>query len=783
MTTKINVRPDGVGVLTLCNPPVNSLASSLMESMDANFQKLATDPAVKAIVITGRKVDRPLQPAPRSSGSKKSPKTTTQHSKAHQKPVKMTTKINVRPDGVGVLTLCNPPVNSLATTLMESLEANFQKLVSDPAVKAIVVTGEGNFFCGGAEISEFGKLTAKGPDAYGPDESPVGSLTAIFDKVDAPTVAPLEVFLPMLLTGAPVNAAKANKAGIIDAVVKSNVVDEAARFALKMPPNPVSKRPVLAATRFKALGGALEMTLNQASQKAKGMIAPAAIIKCVEAACSNISFEEGVKEEGRQFKKLLFSVQSAALRHLFFSERLANKVPGLKEKPAPIKKVGIVGAGLMGTGIAICFIQKGVPVILKDAKQEWLDNGVKNINKIWNGQASKGRLPADKLKQYQSLLKPTLSYDDFKDCDIIVEAVPEIMSLKKEIFQALDKSTKPDALICTNTSGLNIDEIAAELKDPSRCMGTHFFSPANVMQLLENVRTAKASDKTVATCMEMGKMIKKKAVLVGNCDGFVGNRMLAPYASEAKQLIEDGATIEQVDRAAQDFGMAMGPMTLGDLVGQELFWKQRKAAGDMNKQTKTYMGPYELTDWLCEQGRFGLKTPDPKIGANGRGIYIHRGRDKMVDPEVVAKLEEIRKTKNHPARKVTDEEICERLFFSMINEGFKILEEGFAQRSSDIDIVYIFGYGFPPSKGGPMFYAENYVGLAKVLERVQVYNKEAKERFTKNKAYLPVDYFEPSKLLIACAQAEKAGMKAKVPPGVPLIDAVIAAQKKGNSKL
>merc|ERR1719265_2643291 len=247
------------------------------------------------------------------------------------------------------------------------------------------------------------------------------------------------------------------------------------------------------------------------------------------------------------------------------------------------------------------------------------------------GQVKRKRMTPEKMKDLMSILKPTLNYEDFKDVDMVIEAVPEIMSLKKEVFQALDKHTKPDALICTNTSGLNIDEIATVLKDPSRVMGTHFFSPANVMPLLENVKTAKAGPKAIADCMDMGKLISKKAVLVGNCDGFVGNRMVAPYASEAKMVVEEGASIEAVDAAIEQFGMAMGPMALGDLVGQELFWKQRKAAGDMNKQTKTYMGPYELVDWLCDQ----------KIKATGRGIFIHRGKGKTVDPEVIAKVAEI----------------------------------------------------------------------------------------------------------------------------------------------
>jgi len=540
---------------------------------------------------------------------------------------------------------------------------------------------------------------------------------------------------------------------------------------------------VAKADRFKAYGGALELALCQATNRAKGMIAPAGIMACVTAACTGKSFKEGLKVEGQEFTKLLFSVQSAALRHLFFAERMISKVPGLKAEPAPMKKIGILGAGLMGGGIAICCVQKGLQVVLKDAKQEWLDAGMKSIVGIWGGQVKRGRLPEAKAKEYASLIKPTLAFQDFADCDIIVEAVPEIMSLKKEVFLEMDKHTKPDALICTNTSGLNIDEIAATLKDPSRCMGTHFFSPANVMQLLENVKTAKASDKTVSTCMAFGKKLGKKAVLVGNCDGFVGNRMLAPYASQASHLLEEGATPEQLERVAEDFGMAMGPLSLGDLVGQELFWKQRKAAGDMKKQTKTYMGPYELNDWLCENNRFGQKTPDPKIGANGRGIFIHKGRDKTVDPEVVAKLDEIRRMKGITARAVPDSEIEERLFFPMINEGFRIMEEGHASRSSDIDIVYLYGYGFPPAKGGPMFFAEHYVGLPKLLERLKVYAAETKQRYTSNKTLLPVDYFEPSQLLVDCVQGIQSGMTKQVPAGVPVVDAVLQFKKKGGSKL
>eukprot|EP00928_Gymnodinium_smaydae_P020435 TRINITY_DN1789_c0_g1_i4.p1 TRINITY_DN1789_c0_g1~~TRINITY_DN1789_c0_g1_i4.p1 ORF type:complete len:769 (-),score=214.89 TRINITY_DN1789_c0_g1_i4:273-2255(-) len=599
-----------------------------------------------------------------------------------------------------------------------------------------------------------------------------------------PRVASLPTAMQMILTGAPLKAPAAKKEGIVDALSKGDVIADAAAFALAHKPHPISKRPVPHANRMMAAGGALESGLVMAHNRAPLMIAPEAIVNCLKAACSNKSFEEGLKVEGAEFTKLVFSKESAALRHLFFAERMCQKVPGLKEKPLPIRKVGIVGAGLMGGGIAMCFAQKGVPVVLKDAKQEWLDAGVKKVVDLWQGQLKKGRLTQDKFKGLVGLIKPTLDYADFKDVDIIIEAVPEIMDLKKSIFLEIEKHTKPDCFICTNTSGLDIDAIAAVLKDPSRVMGNHFFSPANVMQLLENIRTKHSSPKCLATGMAMGKLIGKKTVMVGNCDGFVGNRMIAPYAAEAKMVIEEGCDIERLDKVVTEFGMAMGPMALGDLVGQELFWKQRKAAGDMNKQTKTYYGPYELVDWLCEQGRFGLKTPDPKIKANGRGIFIHRGRDKEVDPEVVAKVAEIQKMKGVTPRNISNDEIIERLFFPLINEGFKILEEGFAQRGSDIDIVYIFGYGFPPSKGGPMFYAENYVGFKKILERLKVYDAQAKERVKKNPVYLPVDYFEPSALLVECAKQQG---ETQVPPGGMLCDIVLNQMKKskapGASKL
>jgi len=741
---------------------------------------------------------------------------------------------DIRPDGVAVLTLDNPPVNSLSKSLVRSLKEHFSKLSENPMVKAFVITGTGDLFCAGAELTEFAETIAKGPEAFR-RESPVQELCAVIDIIDASPktviaaingaalggglelalachyrvaqrsatvgfpevqlgilpgcegtqriirVAPLELVLPMLLSGVPVQVGRAIAGSIVDAIVKEDVIEEAARLALMRPPSRISQRLVPRASRFKALGGALELALNQAVNSFKGTIAPYAIINCLRAACEGMSFRDGLRIESEEFGRLLFSVQSAALRHLFFAQRLASRVPGNNAAPSAITKVGIIGAGLMGGGIAICFVQKGIPVVLKDAKQEWLDAGMRQIAKVWSGQVQRGRLTEQKAKACLALVTPTLSYTDFSGCDLVIEAVPEIMALKKEIFQALDVHCKPDAVLCTNTSGLDIDELASVLKDPSRCMGTHFFSPAHIMQLLENVRASKSSERTIATGMAMGKLISKKALLVGNCDGFVGNRMLAPYASEARQLLEEGASIEQVDRVAESFGMAMGPMALGDLVGLDIFWKQRKAAGDMQKQTKTYMGPYELTDWLCEQGRFGQKTPDASINASGRGIFIHRGRVKHVDPEVLDKIKEIRKTKGVTARHVSDSEIEERLFFPLLNEGFRILDEGHATRSSDIDVVYIFGYGFPAAKGGPMFYAENYVGLPKLLHRLKVHAAQAKQRYTMNKHCLPVDYFEPSPLLIDCVQVDETGLTTKMLAGVPRVDAVLQVRRSGTA--
>mmetsp|Transcript_6211 Transcript_6211/g.10323 ORF Transcript_6211/g.10323 Transcript_6211/m.10323 type:complete len:741 (-) Transcript_6211:79-2301(-) len=722
-------------------------------------------------------------------------------------------EISVRPDGVGVICIDHPAVNAFNKALTNSFVEQFAKLEADPKVKAIVVTGKGGFFSGGFDLQEFQRLVKAGKENYkdvlqvvcnaldGCSKTTVAALNgpalgggfevalACHYRVAAPkaVVAFPEVslgFLPgaqgtqrlprvsslgaaadAILSGSNVRMPEALKEGMVDAIASGNVVDEAAACALSKPPSPVSLRTVSKANMDALAAGAIEAAVAKINKSKPGMAAYADIATCLKAACTT-PFKEGVAIEAKVFVDLLFGVQAAALRHMFYAERAAPKVPGISVEPKKLTKVGILGAGLMGGGIAMCFAQKGIPVILKDAKQEWLDDGMKKIVGLWEGQAKRGRLTPEKFKQYVSLITPTLNYSDLGDVDAVIEAVPEIMPLKQQVFKEIEANTKPDAFLWTNTSGLNIDEIAAVLKDPSRCMGAHFFSPANVMQLLENVRCAKTSDACIATAMKMGTTISKKPVLVGNCDGFVGNRMVAPYIAQANTMLEEGASVVQINQAAQSIGMAMGPMSLQDLVGQELFWKQRKAAGNMKKQTKTYYGPYEIVDWLCEQNRFGLKTPDPKINANGRGLFIYKGKTTEVDPEVVAKVGEVQKMKGITPKTFTQEEILERLFFPMINEGFKILEEGYATRPSDIDVVYCFGYGFPQLKGGPMFYAEKYVGLPYMLERLKVYAAEAKAGFSKNPMLLPHDYFEPSPLLEACV----AKKDMDVPAGRTLIE-------------
>ena len=711
----------------------------------------------------------------------------------------MSTNYEIRQDGVAVITVKNPPVNALSNHVLNSLITTVNLIDKNPNVKGVVITGDGAAFVGGADILEFEMITRTGMkidedilpkfvDAVenmsktvvaaingvalggglelamachhrvavasakvGLPEINLGLIPGAQGTQRLPRLVPLEVALQMLMSGAPIGVDKAKKVGLIDEIVPkpAGLIDAAATIALTRPIRKVSQMPFKTTDKIKYVGGAIDTALVQIEKLRRGSPAPEAIAKSVKAAFAAKTFQEGVKVELGEFIKLVQSVESAALRHLFFSERMASRIVDLPKSAlmAPkfaIKKVAIVGAGFMGGGIAMCFANKGIPVVLLDAKQEWLSNGLNTIKKNYMGSVAKKRMTEEVATARINLIQGTLDYAQMSDCDIVIEAVYEDMKLKKQIFSQIDAVAKQGALLCTNTSGLDINEIAASTKRPEAVVGTHFFSPAHVMKLLEVVRTKYSSPEAIVACMEMGKRIGKVSVLVGNCDGFVGNRMMGPYGAETRQLIEEGADPVAVDKAVYDFGMAMGPVSLGDMVAHDLFWRMRKTIGNMKFETKVSIGPHDLTDWLCENGRFGQKA--------GKGFYTYKGFSKVVDKEVYDAVEAIAKRKGMRRRQVSQEEIIERTIFPLINEGFKILEEGMAQRPSDVDIVYIYGYGFPPVKGGPMFYADRYIGLPILLEKLRKYDALTQERARSNPNYPYHGYFKPAKLLEECVE-------------------------------
>jgi 3-hydroxyacyl-CoA dehydrogenase len=708
----------------------------------------------------------------------------------------MSTEYIIRSDGVAVITIKNPPVNALSNHVLNSLITTVELLDKNTNVKAVVITGDGAAFVGGADILEFEMIARMGMkldedilpkfvDAVegmkktvvaaingvalggglelamachhrvavatakvGLPEINLGLIPGAQGTQRLPRLVPLEVALQMLMSGMPIGVDKAKKVGLIDEIVPKgkDVVDAGAKVALSRPIRKVSAIPFKTVDKIKFVGGAVDTALVQIEKLRRGSPAPEAIAKSVRAAFTASSFQEGVKVELGEFIKLVQSIESSALRHLFFSERLAARIedmPKPTSKNFAIKKVGIVGAGFMGGGIAMCFANKGIPVALLDAKQEWLSTGLNLIKKNYMSSVAKRKMAEEEALKRIDLIQGTLDYASFKDCDIIIEAVFEDMKLKKQIFTQIDAVAKPGALLCTNTSGLDINEIAASTKRPESVVGTHFFSPAHVMKLLEVVKTKYSSADAIHACMQMGKKIGKVSVLVGNCDGFVGNRMMGPYGAETRQLIEEGADPVAIDKAIYDFGMAMGPVSLGDMVAHDLFWRMRKNIGDMKFETKVAIGPHDLTDWLCENGRFGQKA--------GKGFFNYKN-GKSVDKEVYAAIEAISAKKGMKRRQITEQEIVERCIYPLINEGFKILEEGMAQRPSDVDIVYIYGYGFPPVKGGPMFFADKYVTLPKLLQVLTKYDKLTADRAKANPNYPYHDYFKPSKLLVECVE-------------------------------
>jgi len=457
------------------------------------------------------------------------------------------------------------------------------------------------------------------------------------------------------------------------------------------------------------------------AQRARGQIAPDRIISCIEAAV-NLPMDKGLERERELFKELVMSPESAAMRHIFFAERLAAKIKDLpKETPTrPIKKVAIIGGGTMGGGIAMCFANVDIPVVMVEINDEALARGLGIINKNYSITVQKGKLPQDQMQHRLDLITGTTDYKDIADVDLVIEAVFENLDLKKEVFAKLDKACKPGAILATNTSYQDVDEIASATSRPEDVVGLHFFSPANVMKLLEVVRGAKTADDVLATSMQIGKKIGKVCALSRVCYGFIGNRMLSGYGREAQMLLLDGCTPEQVDSVLEKFGMAMGPLAMGDLAGLDVGYKARQARTDLPDDPKLF----RMGTVLVEMGRFGQKT--------GSGYYKYdpATRARVSDPEVEKMIQDEAKKLGIEQRRISEEEILERCLYPLINEGARILEEGIAQRPSDIDVVYVYGYAFPAAKGGPMHYADQ-VGLKNVYDKINEFRGRYGEQYWK----------------------------------------------------
>jgi 3-hydroxyacyl-CoA dehydrogenase len=654
---------------------------------------------------------------------------------------------------IAVVRVNNPPVNALSRGVRDGLFDAVSRADQDPSVKAIVLACAGKTFIAGADIREFGLPpegrtlpevmdaieNAKKPvvaalhgttlggglevaltshyrvavpsTRLGLPEVKLGILPGAGGTQRLPRLIGLERALNMMISGDPIGAAEALKLGLVDQLLdgSGDAETQAVAFAEKLVAEQRPLRRIRDLTDKLSEGTAEFFAKFRKSQgkKNRGFPAPEKIIQCVEAAVQK-PFDEGLKFERESFAALRASSESKAQRYYFFAEREANKVSdiGADVKERPIKKVGIIGAGTMGGGIAMNFLNAGIPVTLIETKQEFLDRGLKVIRGNYERTASKGKMTQEDVEKRMGLITPTLELEKVADSDLVIEAVFENMDIKKQLFGKLDGIVKQGAILASNTSYLDVNEIASATKRPNDVIGLHFFSPANVMKLLEIVRGKDSAKDVVATSMALGKTIKKIPVLVGVCHGFVGNRMLAARRDQAMSLIQEGAMPWDVDRVLEDFGMPMGPFAMGDLAGLDIGWSQETSKPDS-----------VLRDKLVELGRRGQKT--------GAGYYKYdpQTRERSVDPVVAELVADFAKKSGKPQRKISDQEILERSLYSMVNEGAKILEEGIAQRASDIDVVWINGYGWPVYRGGPMFWADS-IGLAKVYESIQGYEKQ-----------------------------------------------------------
>ena len=674
-------------------------------------------------------------------------------------------------EGVAVLTLNNPPVNALSQGVRQGLKEGVEKALADNSAQAILIFCEGRTFIAGADISEFSSgpmepnfhavlstmdnspkpivaaihgtalgggletalcchyRVAVASAKFGLPEVNLGLLPGAGGTQRLPRVVGVEKTLAMVTSGVPIGAAEAHNLGLVDQLVEGDLRAEALAFAKDKAAQGGSHPRVRdnddKLQSAKDNPDIFAATRKMLARKTRGFLAPEYNIRCIEAAV-NQPFDEGLKTEGKLFAELMSGPQSQAQQYFFFSERQAGKVPGLDKDVAelPIAKVGVIGGGLMGGGISMNFANVGVPVTIVETNQEALDRGLGTIRKNYENTARKGRLTEEAVEQRCGLIQGTVDMADLADCDLIIEAVFENMAVKKDIFTRLDGIAKPSAILASNTSALDLNEIAAVTSRPESVIGLHFFSPANVMKLLEVVRGDKTSDAVIKTSMALAKRIRKVAVLVGVCPGFVGNRILFPRQIEATKLALEGAPIQQVDKALFDFGFPMGAFQMGDLAGLDLGWD------------KDNSNPMDVKDRLCELGRRGQKT--------AAGYYDYDEKRMPTPAAVTAELfAEVARAQGITQVDISDEEILDRCLLPMVNEGAKILEEGIAVRASDIDVTYVYGYGWPVYRGGPMHYA-NIMGLDKVLAKIRHYHKLTGD-----------DFWAPSPLLVSLAEQGK----------------------------
>ncbi|MEM1433467.1 MAG: 3-hydroxyacyl-CoA dehydrogenase NAD-binding domain-containing protein [Pseudomonadota bacterium] len=658
---------------------------------------------------------------------------------------------------IALLTVDNPPVNPLSSGVRVGLDEGVRRALEDDAVKGIILTGAGRAFIAGADISEFGG-EAEGPSLHevlklmessdkpivaalngtafggglevalccdyrvaaptapvGLPEVKLGLLPGAGGTQRLPRLIGAEKALNFILTGDPIPAPAAQELGIVDAVIDGDLLEGATAFVDDLIARGSPTRKIRNETSMVEADRdnpeVFDAARKLAARKMRGRFAPEMIIQCVEAAVTESDFDAGMAIEADRFGQCLRHPQREALIHVFFAEREVTKVPDVPRDTPPreVKTAAVIGCGTMGGGIAMSFVNVGIPVTVLEMNQEALDRGLGVIKKNYDIQVSRGRMTEADVDQRMGLLTGTLSYDDLGTADLVIEAVYENLDVKRETFVKMDSVAKAGAILASNTSALDVDAIAAATKRPADVIGMHFFSPANVMRLLEVVRGEKTAKDVIATAMQLGKRLRKVPVLSGNAPGFIGNRMLGQYTRQAGEIILQGATPYQVDSVMNTFGMPMGPFQMNDLVGLDLGWRARKLAKVAPEDVPITA---RVADKLCEMERFGQKT--------SRGFYIYPegSRAGQPDPEVIALVEETSQELGIERSEIDDEEVLKRCLYPLVNEGLKILEEGIALRSSDLDIVYLNGYGFPEVTGGPMFWAEQQ-GLDNVLAEIK----------------------------------------------------------------